>query len=70
MEYGNRKIYNVPETTDGVSWIFRNYSGSAAELAEKWATKGAITVASNQQIISTTVGTAVGSLTNKAGNGK
>ena len=66
---GTGRFYNNPVTTDGVSWIFRNYSGSAAELAEKWATSGPIKVASNQQIISTTVGTAVGSLTNKAGNG-
>ena len=66
---GTGKYYNVPETTDGVSWIFRNYSGSISELAEKWATSGPIKVASTQQIISTTVGTAVGSLTGKAGVG-
>ena len=66
---GTGKYYNVPETTDGVSWIFRNYSGSVSELAEKWATSGPIKVASTQQIISTTVGTAVGSLTGKAGVG-
>ena len=66
---GTGRFYNNPVTTDGVSWIFRNYSGSAAELAEKWATSGPIKVASNQQIISTTVGTAVGSLTGKAGVG-
>ena len=66
---GTGKYYNVPETTDGVSWIFRNYSGSISELAEKWATSGPIKVASTQQIISTTVGTVVGSLTGKAGVG-
>jgi hypothetical protein len=66
---GTGKYYNVPQTTDGVSWTFRNYSGSVADLAEKWATSGPIKVASTQQIISTTVGTAVGSLTGKAGNG-
>ena len=66
---GTGKYYNAPQTTDGVSWTFRNYSGSVADLAEKWATSGPITIASDQQIISTTVGTAVGSLTGKAGNG-
>jgi len=67
---GTGKYYNVPETTDGVSWIFRNYSGSAAELAEKWATKGAMTTGASQQILNTVTGTGgVGSLTNIAGNG-
>ena len=66
---GTGKYYDVPETSNGVSWIFKNYSGSVSELAEKWATSGPIKVASTQQIISTTVGTAVGSLTGKAGVG-
>ena len=66
---GTGKYNNNPVTTDGVSWEYRNYSGSAAVGATKWATSGPITVASNQQIISTTVGTQVGSLTGIAGVG-
>ena len=66
---GTGKYYNSPQTTDGVSWTYRNYSGSVAEGATKWATSGPITVTSNQQIISTTVGTVVGSLTGIAGVG-
>ena len=66
---GTGKFANSPSMTDGVSWIFRNYSGSAAEGAEKWVASGAMTTSANQQIISTTVGTAVGSLTNIAGVG-
>ena len=66
---GTGKYANVPETTDGVSWIFRNYSGSVSELAEKWMTSGPMTTSADQQIISTTVGTQVGSLTGIAGVG-
>ena len=66
---GTGKFANSPSTTDGVSWIFRNYSGSVAEGAEKWATSGAMTTSADQQIISTTVGTQVGSLTGIAGVG-
>ena len=66
---GTGKYDNYPVTTDGVSWKFRNYSGSAAEGAIKWAESGAMTTSADQQIISTTVGTAVGSLSNIAGNG-
>ena len=66
---GTGKFANTPITTDGVSWKFRNYSGSAAEGALNWAESGAMTTAADQQIISTTVGTAVGSITGKVGNG-
>ena len=66
---GTGRMADDPMTSNGVSWIFRNYSGSTTELAEKWATSGPIKVTSNQQIISTTVGTAVGSLTGIAGVG-
>ena len=66
---GTGKYYNSPQTTDGVSWAFRNYSGSAADLAEKWMTNGPMTTSADQQIMSTTVGTIVGSLTGIAGVG-
>jgi len=66
---GTGKFDNDPVTTDGVSWTFRNYSGSAAGSAIKWAESGAMTTAANQQILSTTVGTINSSLTNVAGNG-
>ena len=66
---GTGKFDNDPVTTDGVSWTFRNYSGSAAGSAIKWAESGAMTTAANQQILSTTVGTINSSLTNVVGNG-
>lgn len=66
---GTGKFDNDPVTTDGVSWTFRNYSGSAAGSAIKWAESGAMTTAANQQILSTTVGTINSSLTNIVGNG-
>ena len=66
---GTGRLNDDPMTSNGVSWKFRNYSGSVADGALNWATSGPITTSSNQQIISTTVGTAVGSLTGKAGNG-
>lgn len=66
---GTGKYYNVPETTDGVSWIFRNYSGSANELAEKWATSGPIKVASEQQILNTVTTTLNATATGIVGNG-
>ena len=37
---GTGKYYNSPQTTDGVSWTFRNYSGSVAEGATTWQTGG------------------------------
>ena len=66
---GTGKFADDPMTSNGVSWKFRNYSGSAAEGALNWAESGAMTTAADQQIISTTVGTAVGSITGKVGNG-
>ena len=66
---GTGKYANSPVTTDGVSWKFRNFSGSAAIGAINWAESGAMTTAADQQIISTTVGTINASLTNIAGNG-
>ena len=33
---GTGKYYNNPQTTNGVSWEFRNFSGSASEGALKW----------------------------------
>jgi len=66
---GTGKMADDPMTSNGVSWKFRNYSGSAAEGALNWAESGGMTTAANQQILSTTVGTAVGSLTGKAGVG-
>ena len=66
---GTGRFANVPNTTDGVSWKFRNYSGSAADGALNWAESGAMTTSANQQIFSTTVGTINASLSNIAGNG-
>ena len=66
---GTGKYANNPVTTDGVSWTFRNYSGSAAGGALRWAESGAMTTAADQQIFSTTVGTINASLSNIAGNG-
>jgi len=66
---GTGKFNNSPVTTDGVSWEYRNFSGSVADGAIKWAKSGAMTTSADQQIISTTVGTAVGTLNNIAGNG-
>ena len=66
---GTGKYYNTPQTTDGVSWIFRNYSGSATELAEKWATSGPIKVASEQQILNTVTTTLNATATGIVGNG-
>lgn len=66
---GTGKMADDPMTSNGVSWKFRNYSGSAAEGALNWVESGGMTTAANQQILSTTVGTAVGSLTGKAGVG-
>ena len=37
---GTGKFANNPVTTDGCSWIFRNYSGSAADGAVTWQTTG------------------------------
>ena len=66
---GTGRYANSPITTDGVSWKYRNFSGSAALGAINWAESGAMTTAADQQIISTTVGTATGTLTGIAGNG-
>jgi len=66
---GTGKYFDIPETTDGVSWTFRNYSGSAAELAEKWATSGPIKVASEQQILNTVTTTLNATATGIVGNG-
>ena len=66
---GTGKLANKPVTENGVSWEYRNFSGSQADGAIKWAKSGPITVASNQQPISTTVGTQLGSLTNIVGVG-
>ena len=66
---GTGRLADNPMTSNGVSWKFRNYSGSAAEGALNWAESGAMTTAADQQIISTTVGTINASLTNIAGNG-
>lgn len=38
---GTGKYYNDPFTTNGVSWEFRNFSGSASEGALKWNMTGA-----------------------------
>jgi len=38
---GTGKYYNAPQTTNGVSWEFRNFSGSASEGALKWNMTGA-----------------------------
>jgi hypothetical protein len=66
---GTGRYANRPVTEDGVSWEYRNYSGSVADGATKWAKSGAMTTTADQQIVSTTVGTATGILTNIAGNG-
>ena len=66
---GTGKYYNSPQTTDGVSWTFRNYSGSAAELAEKWATSGPIKLSSEQQILNTVTTTLNATATGIVGNG-
>ena len=66
---GTGKYANNPVTTNGVSWEYRSFSGSVADGATKWAKSGAMTTSADQQIISTTVGTAVGTLNNIAGNG-
>ena len=66
---GTGRYANRPVTEDGVSWEYRNFSGSAAVGAIKWAKSGAMTTTADQQIISTTVGTTVGSLTGIAGVG-
>jgi len=65
---GSGKFDNRPQSTDGASWEWRTYSGSDAG-AQKWAISGSMTTSTNQQILSTTTGTSVGSLLNIAGNG-
>ena len=37
---GTGKLFNAPQTTDGASWTWRTYSGSAGVGAEKWQTVG------------------------------
>ena len=37
---GTGKLFNIPQTTDGASWIWKTYSGSAGTGAEKWQTVG------------------------------
>ncbi len=66
---GTGKYANNPITTDGVSWTYRNYSGSAAGGALKWAESGAMTTAAVQQLLTETVASQVGTLSNIAGIG-
>ena len=66
---GTGKYANSPVTTNGVSWEYRNYSGSIAEGATKWAKSGPITVASDQQILNTVTTTLNGTATGIAGDG-
>ena len=37
---GSGKLYNSPQSTDGASWEWRTFSGSAGIGAEKWQTTG------------------------------
>ena len=66
---GTGRLADDPIISNGVSWKFRNFSGSVADGALNWAESGPMTTAADQQIISTTVGTINASLTNIAGNG-
>jgi len=66
---GTGKYANSPVTTNGVSWEYRNYSGSIAEGATKWAKSGPITVASDQQILNTVTTTLNATATGIVGNG-
>ena len=66
---GTGKYANSPVTTDGVSWTFRNYSGSAALGAIEWAVTGSMTTAADQQIISSITSNAQGTATGVPGDG-
>ena len=57
---GTGKLANRPVTENGVSWEYRNFSGSVADGAIKWAKSGPMTTTADQQIITSTTSTIQG----------